>query len=662
MGVNRTQAHIHSHTPGDFRTRCPTQELIFIHPEHDNWLNFAPQARNRGHLNPKWDSDFADVDEDPNEQPSLGGSQNPHDPTTLDAINENQTDEEDEPLLPSHPLLRSVIRQMRQLPPDEDDDDTNSLDEFSRPKTNNLLRWLHKRHPIMDRLQERHGLTTDNSAIARFNKNAARITPQTFEKHHQPESTIRLFNSQFNIGRIFNKMKNGVRIFLNTKSSRNNRQTQETPLMTSIIQSMLEAKIITTTKNGPFISPMFLVTKANGRARPVIDLHHLVKHSNTPKMTLPSLFQLVNRKKWPAGLWYVKIDFKSAFFNIELHKDSIHLFNFFYQGKFYTFLRLPFGAPQSPFFMQRLLNAITKWIRQFTPYTWGHMDDIIIGHTDPHQLQMLSTTLQMKLNIVKWELNYEKSILSPKTTITFLGATWRQTGITRSAKITLQCHQIIATLAHTKRQLSEKQIQRIRGLLNYYIGFAGDFFGLVNSYLKAVKRNKMAIYLHALFHQDHIKFKSNKAIQQPPNYISIATDATKTRIAATTIGKTKRKHGPLTATHNINGNILVNELRAALLGMELAKSIKEPNKANHLHLLIDNQAVIAFINSGRAKWSWTFFQQAKFLILLHNLKLFYVNVTASFIPTAVNPADAPSRAQAPKVAGRTSDAVTLFRV
>ena len=124
-------------------------------------------------------------------------------------------------------------------------------------------------------------------------------------------------------------------------------------------------------KNGPCISPMFLIRKASGKARPIID--HMVKYSDTPKMVLPSVFQLVRKKIWEQGMWYLKLDFKSAFYNIPVHIKSQHLFNFCHQGKFYKFTRLPFGALYS--YVKLVFTQFDSfWLSYSRKLNWFEID------------------------------------------------------------------------------------------------------------------------------------------------------------------------------------------------------------------------------------------------------------------------------------------------
>jgi hypothetical protein len=78
------------------------------------------------------------------------------------------------------------------------------------------------------------------------------------------------------------------------------RDTRSNPCLDLTIQRMLEANIIKETKSGPFESTIFLVSKSNGlMLKPVINLHHLVKHAVLSRFYLPSIFQIIRQK--PCG-------------------------------------------------------------------------------------------------------------------------------------------------------------------------------------------------------------------------------------------------------------------------------------------------------------------------------------------------------------------------
>ena len=149
--------------------------------------------------------------------------------------------------------------------------------------------------------------------------------------------------------------------------------------------------------------------------------------------------------------------------------------------------------------------------------------------------------------------------------------------------------------------------------------------------------------MNLIFNKNKINFNNEKLLKLPIQKIAIASDATTSQLAAVTVCQTKLEFGYQEIIKRKEGNILENELAAALIGMGLAAPLRKDRHQHYLHLLIDNRAVIAFINRGRAKWSWSFHKQARMQMILETLKLYFCKTTASFIPTAVNPADAPCR-------------------
>jgi len=136
-----------------------------------------------------------------------------------------------------------------------------------------------------------------------------------------------------------------------------------------------------------FVSDFFLVGKENStKVRPIFNYSHLTKTIKTPHFVLPSLFQLVKRKPWSRNLYYVKLDFASAFFNIPLREGSKHITTFKYDGSYYVLNRLPMGLSLAPYVMQRFLNAILKSVRNTVEHSWGHIDDMLLAHRDPKVL------------------------------------------------------------------------------------------------------------------------------------------------------------------------------------------------------------------------------------------------------------------------------------
>jgi hypothetical protein len=218
-----------------------------------------------------------------------------------------------------------------------------------------------------------------------------------------PSNNITTLNSVFPLpGHLFKKWKDGVRLWPTKAISimpycgRHESEATDT-----IVKRFLEAGIISHTRKGPFRSNIFLVSKNENKVRPVIDYSHLTEFLPCPRMVLSNLSQLVTRKSWKPNLWYVKLDFKNAFFNINIHEKSKHITTFLYKKCYFKFNVLPFGFSIAPHVMQAHLNCILNYIRQFTEYSWGHIDDIVLAHEDRLVLEELVRDLLEMLTKVR---------------------------------------------------------------------------------------------------------------------------------------------------------------------------------------------------------------------------------------------------------------------
>lgn len=93
-----------------------------------------------------------------------------------------------------------------------------------------------------------------------------------------------------------------------------------------------------------------------------------------------------------------------------------------------------------------------------------YVDDFIIGHDDPDICQQIVNALINILAFYGISINYEKSILTPVTTMDVLGFTVSKGKIVLPLK---RCEKLINNLktAITAERLSKRTRQRILGLI-----------------------------------------------------------------------------------------------------------------------------------------------------------------------------------------------------
>ena len=104
-------------------------------------------------------------------------------------------------------------------------------------------------------------------------------------------------------------------------------------------------------------------------------------------------------------MYYFKLDFSQAFFNLPIHPSSQYISTFKAGGNYYKFTRLPFGISIAPYVCQMMLNRLVEYVRRTCPQAWGHIDDVITCHTSSSTLSNLLLALLAKLSKAKLVVN-----------------------------------------------------------------------------------------------------------------------------------------------------------------------------------------------------------------------------------------------------------------
>ena len=111
---------------------------------------------------------------------------------------------------------------------------------------------------------------------------------------------------------------------------------------------------------GPgFYSRLFLVEKATGGWRPLIDLSHLndfVQLTPFKMETVASVLLSVRE-----GDFLASLDLKDAYFQIPIHGSSRKLLRFMSEGTVYQFKALCFGLSTAPQVFTRVFAAVSAW-------------------------------------------------------------------------------------------------------------------------------------------------------------------------------------------------------------------------------------------------------------------------------------------------------------
>ena len=173
---------------------------------------------------------------------------------------------------------------------------------------------------------------------------------------------------------------------------------------------------------GPgFYSRLFLVEKATGGWRPVIDLSHLNDFVQlTPfKMETVALVLLSVRE----GNFLASLDLKDAYFQIPIHGSSRKLLRFMSEGTVYQFKALCFGLSTAPQVFTRVFAAVSAWAHARGIRLLRYLDDwLVLSSSEKKAKESIRELLSLchTLGIV---INEKKSDLVPSQSAKYLGMT-----------------------------------------------------------------------------------------------------------------------------------------------------------------------------------------------------------------------------------------------
>ena len=189
------------------------------------------------------------------------------------------------------------------------------------------------------------------------------------------------------------------------------------------VEAMLAKRALEIARDpGPgFYSCLFIVEKASGGWRPVIDLSHLndfVQLTSFKMETVASVLLSVRE-----GDFLASLDLKDAYFQILIHRSSRKLLKFMSEGMVYQFRALCFGLSTAPQVFTRVFAAVSAWAHSQGIRLLRYLDDwLVLSSLEREAKQVIQSLLSLchTLGIV---INEKKSDLVPSQTAKYLGMT-----------------------------------------------------------------------------------------------------------------------------------------------------------------------------------------------------------------------------------------------
>lgn len=168
-----------------------------------------------------------------------------------------------------------------------------------------------------------------------------------------------------------------------------------------------------------YYSRLFVVPKATGGYRPVIDLSGLSQYLRVPKFRMETPASI--KAALQGSPWAGTVDLSDAYFHIPIHPQASQFLRFMVDGQVWEFTALPFGLASAPFLFTWILRPFLCTLRRFGVRIHAYLDDWIIHHPDK---AVLNTQLQLTVQLATlmgYMVNREKSQLQPMQTFIQLG-------------------------------------------------------------------------------------------------------------------------------------------------------------------------------------------------------------------------------------------------
>ena len=168
-----------------------------------------------------------------------------------------------------------------------------------------------------------------------------------------------------------------------------------------------------------FYSRLFIVAKASGSWRPVIDLSTLNTLIIKTKFKMETVRSVLAAIRY--GDWMCSIDLKDAYFQIPIHPESIRFLRFVTEIGVFQFRVLCFGLSTAPQVFTRVMAPVSAILHQQGIRMLRYLDDwVILASSQEDCLKARDTLLSLckDLNII---FNPDKSHLIPSQRIQYLG-------------------------------------------------------------------------------------------------------------------------------------------------------------------------------------------------------------------------------------------------
>ncbi|XP_077687539.1 cyclic nucleotide-gated channel beta-1 [Eretmochelys imbricata] len=169
-----------------------------------------------------------------------------------------------------------------------------------------------------------------------------------------------------------------------------------------------------------FYSRYFLIPKAKGGLRPILDLRGLNRFLVRSKFLMVSLASVIPSQD--PGDWYAALDLQDTYFHIHIFEGHKCFLRFLVGLDHYQFTVLPFGLSTVPKVFTKCMAVVAAYLRQQRVQIFPYLDDWLLKGNSRAQVRAHVELLRSACTALSLVVNETKSTLVPVQRIEFIGA------------------------------------------------------------------------------------------------------------------------------------------------------------------------------------------------------------------------------------------------
>lgn len=151
----------------------------------------------------------------------------------------------------------------------------------------------------------------------------------------------------------------------------------------------------------------------------MIDLSRLNKFLRVPSFRMETT-RSISASIQP-GDWAVSLDLQDAYLHVPVHEADQHYLRFYFQGKVYQFLALPFGLASAPLIFTTVVRAFVAPFHSLGLKLHFYLDDWLLRFPSRRLLLRQLSLVRGKTTLAGWLVNVPKSELNPAQDFIFIG-------------------------------------------------------------------------------------------------------------------------------------------------------------------------------------------------------------------------------------------------